>query len=154
MGTASFCLPPSGQPVSRILSARFDPAGMIISLGAASPLRSSSLPGTRKRRAAAPPPRGAGEACSCLALLQMGVAWPRHCCRRRWSLTPPFHPHPPRGGRFVSVARSGELLRPGGYPASCPVECGLSSTPPARSRNHPADLRTYILPDPRMCVKY
>ena len=30
---------------------------------------------------------------SCLALLPMGVAWPRHYCARRWSLTPPFHPY-------------------------------------------------------------
>lgn len=28
---------------------------------------------------------------------------------------------------YVSVARSGKLLRPGSYPASCSVECGLSS---------------------------
>ncbi len=29
--------------------------------------------------------------------------------------------------RYVSVARSGRLPRPGGYPAKCSVECGLSS---------------------------
>jgi len=29
--------------------------------------------------------------------------------------------------RFVSVARSGRSLRPGRYPASCFMECGLSS---------------------------
>jgi len=31
--------------------------------------------------------------------------------------------------RYVSVARSGRSLRPGRYPASCSVECGLSSPP-------------------------
>jgi hypothetical protein len=52
--------------------------------------------------------------CPCLALLQMGVTWPWHCCHRRWSLTraafyrcpgirrepyaSPFHPYPFRGG--------------------------------------------------------
>ena len=30
--------------------------------------------------------------------------------------------------RYVSVARSGRLPRPGSYPAKCSVECGLSST--------------------------
>jgi hypothetical protein len=29
--------------------------------------------------------------------------------------------------RYVSVARSGGLPRPGYYPAHCPMECGLSS---------------------------
>jgi hypothetical protein len=29
--------------------------------------------------------------------------------------------------RYVSVARSGRLPRPGNYPAHCPMECGLSS---------------------------
>ena len=27
--------------------------------------------------------------------------------------------------RYISVARSGRLLHPGGYPASCSMECGL-----------------------------
>jgi len=60
-----------------------------------------------------------------------------HCCPRRWSLTPPFHPYSRRSG-ILSVARSGRLLRPGSYPASCSVECGLSS--PSRGRDHPANL--------------
>src|SRR3989337_1037423 len=38
------------------------------------------------------------------------------------------------GGRFVSVARSRKLPRPGVSPASCPVECGLSSILHARPR--------------------
>jgi len=35
--------------------------------------------------------------------------------------------------RYVSVARSGRLPRPGSYPAKCPVECGLSSTLTSRA---------------------
>ena len=62
---------------------------MIISLGRLLPDGSCSLPGTRTGRAA---PR------SCLALLPAGVAWPPHCCGRRWSLTPPFHPYQSPGG--------------------------------------------------------
>jgi hypothetical protein len=31
------------------------------------------------------------------------------------------------GLRYVSVARSDRLPRPGNYPAHCPMECGLSS---------------------------
>jgi hypothetical protein len=66
----------------------------------------------------------------------LASAWPcsgwglpgrAHCWTRRWSLTPPFHPDRFRNRRFVSVARSGRLPHPGSYPASRPVECGLSS---------------------------
>jgi len=72
-----------------------------------------------------------------------------HCCGRRWSLTPPFHcddlrPFPPpirgragRGSRPVSVALSGRLLRPGVSPASCSVECGLSSTLHRSAKSRP-----------------
>lgn len=41
--------------------------------------------------------------CPCLALLQMGVTRPLCYHKRRWSLTPPFHPYLLRGGLF-SVA--------------------------------------------------
>ncbi len=62
---------------------------------------------------------------------------------RRWALTPPFHPCPRRRvrvgrWRFVSVALSEGLPPPGGYPAPCPMECGLSSTA-IGCRDHPAD---------------
>src|SRR5512137_1608553 len=46
--------------------------------------------------------------CPCLTLLLPGVTWPPHYCGRRWSLTPPFHPYPLRGGMFL-------------WP--CPVNC-------------------------------
>jgi len=87
--------------------------------------------------------------CPCLALLLAGVTWPWHCCQRRWSLRPPFHPYrhrvAPALRRFVSVARSGRLLRPGCYPAPCPVECGLSSTLNEQGRDHPTSLRLPII---------
>ena len=109
---------------------------MIISLDASLPGRSSSLPEARGKRAASRselPPGGNSLLYPCLALLQMGVAWPWYYYQRRWALDPPFHPcrQQARGlllGRFVSVARSGRFLHPGGYPASCSAECGLSST--------------------------
>ena len=86
-----------------------------------------------------------------------GLPGRKHCCLRRWSLTPPFHPYSrpssplPMGEgpgvreRFISVARSGRdgslsHLRPGCYPAPCSVECGLSSESISRPATHPADL--------------
>ena len=51
--------------------------------------------------------------------------------RRRCALTAPFHPYRwtggPTGG-LLSVALCRRVATPGGYPASCPVESGLSST--------------------------
>lgn len=80
---------------------------------------------------------------------EFAPAWPcsrwglpgrRPCGRRRWSLTPPFHPDrhvgAPRGtlrragGRFLwpdPRTRSGRVRPPGGYPAPCSTERGLSS---------------------------
>jgi hypothetical protein len=131
-----------------------------ISLGGLLPDRSSSLPGSAipegiGRRAASLLHSSNGP---CLALLLTGVAWPAHYCARRWSLTPPFHPyfHPfplslwERVGervdqRYVSVARSGRLLRPGNYPTPCPVERGLSSTAKCK-RGHPTSLGSYMIP--------
>jgi len=43
------------------------------------------------------------------------------------------------GGIFLWPS-SGELPRPGNYPALCSVECGLSSTQLTLSRDHPANL--------------
>lgn len=62
----------------------------------------------------------------------------RHCCRHRWSLTPPFHPclaGLTRGGRgaqlrrlfSVTVART--YARLAVSPVRCPVLPGLSSPP-------------------------
>jgi len=76
-----------------------------------------------------------------------GLPGRRHYCRRRWSLTPPFHPYRRAADctlrRYVSVARSGRLPRPGSYPAPCAVECGLSSTRPEPCRSCPTDLGKY-----------
>jgi len=46
----------------------------------------------------------------------------------------------------VSVARSGRLLLPGGYPAPCSIECGLSSTrcSTPRSPDQPGDINHTI----------
>jgi len=42
--------------------------------------------------------------------------------------------------RYVSVALSGGLPRPGYYPTSRSLECGLSSALTRQSRDHPTDL--------------
>jgi len=81
-------------------------AWAIIYLGPTLPPGSSSLPGAQGGRAV---PRS----------FDLAPAWPcsrwglpgrRHCCLRRWSLTPPFHPHSGHGTlcpeRFFSVALS------------------------------------------------
>ena len=44
-----------------------------------------------------------------------------------WSLTPPFHPYPTRGRAVCFLWRCPRVAPPGCYPASCPVEPGLSS---------------------------
>ena len=80
----------------------------VISLGRTLPSDSCSLPETHKKTSRFPPPEG--EIGLCLALLQPGVAWPLHYCRRRWSLTPPFHPYLLRGGLFL-------WPDPAGFPA-------------------------------------
>ena len=93
----------------------------IIYLGESLPIRSSGLPGTQKKTSRFPLSEGSFH--PCLTLLRLRVAWPLHYCRRRWSLTPPFHPDPNCNlpspcsgvegavGRFVSVARSGRFFR-------------------------------------------
>jgi len=69
-----------------------------------------------------------------------GLPGRAHYWARRWSLKPPFHPYrqlrpkPQPLRRFVSVARSGRLPRPGSYPAPRSGECGLSSTPRSAPR--------------------
>lgn len=62
----------------------------------------------------------------------------RHCCRHRWSLTPPFHPclaGLTRGGRGVQLRRLFSVTVARTYarlavsPVRCPVLPGLSSPP-------------------------
>lgn len=67
-----------------------------------------------------------------------GLPGRRHCCHRRWSLTPPFHPHPAFAGQYTSL-----LHLPSGFPAwplASTVPCGGRtflgrSTPPAITRS-------------------
>ena len=65
--------------------------------------------------------------------------------RTRWALTPPFHPYPsPSGdgpGRYIFCGAHVGLLRPGRYPAPCPVESGLSSC--LKSGKRPPDPRPH-----------
>lgn len=127
------CLPSGkqcnpGQSISRVLSTPPGRGWAIISLGRRSPAGSCSLPGT-VGRAALPPRR------------EMVPAWPcsgRGLPGRRITAAPvvsytTLSPLLLRSGasakRCISVARSGALRRPGGYPAPCPMERGLSSTP-------------------------
>lgn len=92
---------------------------------------------------------------------EIAPAWPcsrrglpgrTHYCARRWSLTPPFHHHlsTRRSERLsVSVAlfrqvhASRRFPRPGCYPTSCSMECGLSSTPTTQGRDCPTSLRRF-----------
>jgi len=123
-------------------------AWMAIYLDATLPLRSSSLPGRSVseetgRRAAS---LRRSDKTSCLTLLPAGVAWPLHYCRRRWSLTPPFHPCP--CGRYVSVARSGRFPEKSGVSApEVTRRRALRSADFPRSRRgdrgHPACLRHF-----------
>ena len=96
--------------------------GRIISLGSALLRTSSSLPGTRSERAAPRP---------CLALLRVGFAVRLPLPEARCALTAPFHPClcTPSGGhrRSVLCGTFHRLTPPGGYPAPCPAELGLSS---------------------------
>ena len=96
--------------------------GRIISLGSALLRTSSSLPGTRSERAAPRP---------CLALLRVGFTVRLPLPGARCALTAPFHPClcTPGGGhrRSVLCGTFHRLTPPGGYPAPCPAELGLSS---------------------------
>jgi len=151
----------SGWSISRILSngkprKRDCSTCAVISLGGASPRRSmqptrgwlipqegrahaetSSLPSSTDDFAPAWP-------CS-----RRGLPGHLHYGKCRWSLTPPFHHHPsPRRmeGLFVSVAlfRQVHALRqfprPGNYPTSRSMECGLSSIPTTQDRDCPTSL--------------
>ena len=73
-----------------------------------------------------------------------------HYGRCRWSLTPPFHHHhfTQKDGRAVCFcgpypagSRLSAVSRPGCYPTSCSMECGLSSIPTTQNRNCPTSLK-------------
>ena len=69
-----------------------------ISLGPTSPPGSSSLPGARRGRAVPCPQADVAPAWPCS---RWGLPGRDHCWARRWSLTPPFHPHPSLTRRAV-----------------------------------------------------
>jgi hypothetical protein len=67
---------------------------------------------------------------SCLALLLVGVAWPRPLLNApvvSYTTFSPSPSDPETRWQSFSVALSGKLLHPGSYPAPSSVECGLSS---------------------------
>ena len=92
------------------------------------------------------------ELCSCLVLLPMGVAWPSHCCERRWSLTPPFHPCQLPGSLFLWPC-------PEGYPSPGVIRHrALRSADFPRfhqrqNRDHPTNLGASIIPFSLVRVK-
>ena len=90
-----------GAPISRVLSGsaaglRANPSSPPRSperpsvSAHASPQGSCSLPEAPGGRAAPRPRTGFAPAWPCF---RWGLPGRRHCCRRRWSLTPPFHPY-------------------------------------------------------------
>jgi len=87
------------------------------------------------------PTRGFGP--GALSTLLFGLAprrvWPaRGSRRRRWALTPPFHPSPTRRGVCFCATFRPQLLAqpgPGCYPVRCPEELGPSS--PIGSKRSP-----------------
>ena len=84
-----------GRPISRVLSSPRRGMGDHLSRRAVtSTLVQPTRNWSSEEEEDGPPPVPRGEPCPCLALLLVGVAWPPHCCGRRWSLTPPFHPCP------------------------------------------------------------
>jgi len=63
-----------------------------------------------------------------LALLRTGFTMPSSSRKKRWALTPPFHPYPTtRVRRYIFCGTFPRLAPAGCYPVSCPVEPGLSS---------------------------
>ena len=101
------------QPISRVLS------WTVIPLGAASPQRSSNLPGGTAGRGIA----------SLFGLAPGGVCRAGPLPDSRCALTAPFHPclisEEPSAVSFCCTFR--RLAPPRGYLAPCPVEPGLSS---------------------------
>lgn len=103
----------AGWPISRVLSGA---DGRFTARPSSHPLAPgrSSVWAPRRRGAHAaypeldgdeppPAPKGFAPAWPCS---RWGLPGRRHCCRRRWSLTPPFHPCRRERRRSVSVALS------------------------------------------------
>jgi len=135
-----------GQPVSRVLSSVA--GGLRVTPSSRQPHLGDHLSGLRRCRlalAAYPGLNGWAPIAPAWPCSGWGLPGRRHCCRRRWSLTPPFHPDPSlrRGGCFLWPCPQVSLT--GCYPAPCPTERGLSSSGGPRStwslavRGRPAD---------------
>ena len=124
----------------------------VISLGAALPTRSSSLPEAERIE----PIRTARRT------VQFASVWPcsrwglpgrRHCCRRRWSLTPPFHPRRawrgtallcgpvPAGHPAPGITRH-RALRSADFPRTAALSPGALAPDGNSRRDRPANLGT------------
>jgi len=132
-----------GGGVSRILS------WVIISLGPLLPTASSCLP-----KGSSPKWRnGAGRSSpSYLALLQTGFAVPARLPGTAVGSYPTISPLPADCTcankiyrRFVFCGTFRRVSPPGSYPASCPVESGLSSNGFGSTRDHLLPLHTPII---------
>lgn len=132
----------------------------IISLGGASPRRS-----LRPTRNWLPPHKGEArmETSSLPSSTdELAPAWPcsrrglpshLHCGKCWWSLTPPFHHHRKKCGCLFLWPSSGGLVpRPGCYPTSRSLECGLSSIPSTQNRDCPTNLSFFIIHERRRPV--
>jgi len=141
-------------PVSRVLCAkrRLRLGAAIISLGAALPTRSSSLPEARRieqiRTA-----RRTVQFASVWPCSRWGLPGRRHYCRRRWSLTPPFHPRRaargnallcgpfPAGHPAPGIARH-RALRSADFPRTSALSPGTLAPDGSSRRDRPANLDT------------
>ena len=86
--------------------------------------------------------------CPCLALLRMGVAWPRYYYRAG-GLLPTFSPWhlshlAPRGGLFLWPVR--QISPPRGLPGILPYGVRTFLDPDKAGRDHPTSLRNSIIP--------
>ncbi len=88
----------------------------------------------------------------CLALLPTGVTWPSALLQTPVVSYTTFSPSPPAltggaavcfCGPFPAGSRLSAVPRPGCYPTSCSMECGLSSIPSTQDRDCPINLRLF-----------
>ena len=88
----------------------------------------------------------------CLALLPTGVTWPPALLQTPVVSYTTFSPSPSarKGGAAVCFcgplpagSRLSAVSRPGCYPTSCSMECGLSSIPTTQDRDCPINLRSF-----------
>jgi len=108
-----------------------------IHLGPALPPASCGPPGNSAGPASGP---RVAAVCPLFDLAPGGVYLAGRSPGRWCALTAPFHPYRPARAGWRS-ALCGTVLRvapTGGWPAPCPVEAGLSSTPANRGRGRPA----------------